>query len=141
MEHRLEFVRKLSGVDFYNDSKATSVDATLKALDSFPGGLWVILGGKDKGSDYRPLQAPLREKAKGALLIGKAGELIGSQLGDAVPLIHSGTLDAAVRDAYSRAQPGDTVLLAPACASFDQFTSYEHRGRVFKEVVAGLQEK
>ena len=141
VEHRLEFVRKLSGVDFYNDSKATSVDATLKALDSFPGGLWVILGGKDKGSDYRPLQAPLREKAKGALLIGKAGELIGSQLDDVVPLIHSGTLDAAVRDAYTRAQPGDTVLLAPACASFDQFTSYEHRGRVFKEVVAGLQEK
>ena len=141
VEHRLELVRRVSGVDFYNDSKATSVDATLKALDSFSGGLWVILGGKDKGSDYRPLQAPLREKARGTLLIGKAAPLIASHLDAAVPVIQAGTLDAAVREAYTRAQPGDTVLLAPACASFDQFTSYEHRGRVFKEVVAGLQER
>jgi UDP-N-acetylmuramoylalanine--D-glutamate ligase len=141
VEHRLEFVRRLDGIDFYNDSKATSVDATLKALDSFPGGLWVILGGKDKGSDYHPLQAPLREKAHGVLLIGKAAPLIASHLEDAVPVIQSGTLDAAVREAYARAQSGDTVLLAPACASFDQFTGYEQRGRVFKEVVAGLQEK
>jgi UDP-N-acetylmuramoylalanine--D-glutamate ligase len=141
VEHRLEFVRRLSGVDFYNDSKATSVDATLKALDSFPGGLWVILGGKDKGSDYHPLQAPLREKARGVLLIGAAAGLIASHLDGVAPVIQSGTLDAAVREAYVRAQRGDTVLLAPACASFDQFSSYEHRGRVFKEVVAELQEK
>jgi UDP-N-acetylmuramoylalanine--D-glutamate ligase len=141
VEHRLEFVRRVSGVDFYNDSKATSVDATLKALDSFPGNLWVILGGKDKGSDYHPLQAPLREKARGALLIGKSAALIASHLDGVVPAIQSGTLDAAVREAYARAKPGDTVLLAPACASFDQFTGYEHRGRVFKEVVAGLEEK
>ena len=141
VEHRLEFVQRLSGVDFYNDSKATSVDATLKALDSFPGSLWVILGGKDKGSDYHPLNAPLREKAHGVLLIGAAAALIASHLDAAVPVIQSGTLDAAVREAYARAQPGDTVLLAPACASFDQFTGYEQRGRVFKEVVASLQEK
>ena len=141
VEHRLEFVRRVSGVDFYNDSKATSVDATLKALDSFPGGLWVILGGKDKGSDYRPLIAPLRARAHGALLIGASAELIAAHLGDAVPLIASGTLESAVREAYARSQAGDTVLLAPACASFDQFSSYGHRGRVFKEVVAGLQEK
>ena len=141
VEHRLEFVRRVSDVDFYNDSKATSVDATLKALDSFTGGLWVILGGKDKGSDYHPLQKPLREKAKGALLIGKSAPLIASQLNGAVPVMQAGTLDAAVREAYSRARPGDTVLLAPACASFDQFTSYEHRGRVFKEVVASLRER
>jgi UDP-N-acetylmuramoylalanine--D-glutamate ligase len=141
VEHRLEFVRKLNGIDFYNDSKATSVDATLKALDSFPGNLWVILGGKDKGSDYHPLQAPLRAKAHGVLLIGKAAELIESQLDGSVPVIQSDTLDDAVREAYARAQPGDTVLLAPACASFDQFTGYEHRGRVFKEVVGSLQEK
>jgi UDP-N-acetylmuramoylalanine--D-glutamate ligase len=141
VEHRLEFVSSLHGIDFYNDSKATSVDATLKALDSFPGGLWVILGGKDKGSDYHPLQAPLREKAHGVLLIGKAAELIASHLDNVVPVLQSGTLDAAVREAYARAHPGDTVLLAPACASFDQFTSYEHRGRVFKEVVTSLQEK
>jgi UDP-N-acetylmuramoylalanine--D-glutamate ligase len=141
VEHRLEFVRCLNGIDFYNDSKATSVDATLKALDSFPGSLWVILGGKDKGSDYHPLQAPLREKAHGALLIGAAAALIASHLDGVVPVIQSGTLDSAVREAYARAEPGDTVLLAPACASFDQFTGYEHRGRVFKEVVSGLQEK
>ena len=141
VEHRLEFVRRVSGVDFYNDSKATSVDATLKALDSFPGNLWVILGGKDKGSNYRPLQPPLHEKAHGALLIGAAAGLIASHLDAAVPVIQSGTLDAAVREAYARAQPGDTVLLAPACASFDQFTGYEQRGRVFKEVVADLKEK
>jgi UDP-N-acetylmuramoylalanine--D-glutamate ligase len=141
VEHRLEFVRRVSGVDFYNDSKATSVDATLKALDSFPGNLWVILGGKDKGSDYHPLQMPLRSKAHGALLIGKAAELIAEHLENCVPLIQSGTLDAAVREAYARAQDGDTVLLAPACASFDQFSGYEQRGRVFKEVVGSLQEK
>jgi UDP-N-acetylmuramoylalanine--D-glutamate ligase len=141
VEHRLEFVRRVSGVDFYNDSKATSVDATLKALDSFPGNLWVILGGKDKGSDYHPLQAPLREKAHGVLLIGAAAALIASHLEDAVPVMQSGTLAVAVQEASARAQPGDTVLLAPACASFDQFTGYEQRGRVFKEVVAGLQEK
>jgi len=141
VEHRLEFVRQVSGVDYYNDSKATSVDATLKALDSFPANLWIILGGKDKGSDYHPLQAPLREKAHGALLIGAAAPLIASHLDDAVPVIQAGTLDAAVREAYTRAQPGDTVLLAPACASFDQFTGYEQRGRVFKEVVADLQER
>jgi UDP-N-acetylmuramoylalanine--D-glutamate ligase len=141
VEHRLELVRRLDGVDFYNDSKATSVDATLKALDSFPGGLWVILGGKDKGSDYHPLQEPLKQKARGVLLIGKSAELIASHLENAVPEIQAGTLDVAVREAFARAEPGDTVLLAPACASFDQFTSYEHRGRVFKEVVAGLREK
>jgi UDP-N-acetylmuramoylalanine--D-glutamate ligase len=141
VEHRLEFVRKVSGVDFYNDSKATSVDATLKALDSFPGGLWVILGGKDKGSDYHPLQAPLREKARGVMLIGAAAGLIASHLDDVVPVTQAGTLDVAVREAYAQARPGDTVLLAPACASFDQFSSYGQRGRVFKEVVASLQEK
>ncbi|HEY3840121.1 MAG TPA: UDP-N-acetylmuramoyl-L-alanine--D-glutamate ligase [Bryobacteraceae bacterium] len=141
VEHRLEFVRKVSGVDFYNDSKATSVDATLKALDSFPGGLWVILGGKDKGSDYRPLREPLQEKARGVMLIGAAAELIASHLENVVPVTMAGTLDLAVREAYAQARPGDTVLLAPACASFDQFSSYGHRGRVFKEEVAGLAEK
>lgn len=139
VEHRLEFVRRIDGVDFYNDSKATSVDATLKALDSFPGGLWVILGGKDKGSDYRPLQGPLREKAHAALLIGAAAEKIALHLDNAVPVVQSGTLDAAAREAFTRAHAGDTVLLAPACASFDQFKSYEHRGQVFKEIVAQLE--
>jgi UDP-N-acetylmuramoylalanine--D-glutamate ligase len=141
VEHRLEFVRSVSGIDFYNDSKATNVDATRKALDAFPGNLWVILGGKDKGSDYTVLRAPLEAKAKGVMLIGAAGPKIREQMQGSAPLHDSGVLDAAVRDAYARASTGDTVLLAPACASFDQFTGYEHRGRVFKEIVHALKEK
>jgi UDP-N-acetylmuramoylalanine--D-glutamate ligase len=141
VEHRLEFVRQVNGVDFYNDSKATSVDATLKALDSFPGHLWIILGGKDKGSDYHPLNAPLGEKASGVLLIGAAAEKIASHMDPSIPVTRAGTLDAAIREAFARAHSGDTILLAPACASFDQFSSYEHRGRVFKEIVSSLGEK
>ena len=139
VEHRLEFVRNLNGVDFYNDSKATSVDATLKALDALSGGLWVILGGKDKGLDYTVLRAPLAAKAHAALLIGAAAPKIAEQLRSAVPLEHAGTLENAVRFAYRHAQPGDTILLAPACASFDQFKSYEHRGQVFKSLVQQLE--
>ncbi len=141
VEHRLEFVRNVSGVDFYNDSKATNVDATLKALDAFPGGLWVILGGKDKGSDYTVLRQPLSEKARAVMLIGAAASKIRGQIEGAVPLMDSKTLDVAVRDAYAAAKPGDTVLLAPACASFDQFDNYEHRGRAFKSLVAQLEPK
>jgi UDP-N-acetylmuramoylalanine--D-glutamate ligase len=141
VEHRLEFVRSVSGVDFYNDSKATSVDATLKALDAFPGGLWVILGGKDKGLDYAPLRAPLEAKARAALLIGAAAAKISSQLRGAAPLVDSRTLDAAIAYAFAKSQPGDTVLLAPACASFDQFKSFEHRGQVFKQIVNQLRPK
>jgi UDP-N-acetylmuramoylalanine--D-glutamate ligase len=141
VEHRLEFVRNVSGVDFYNDSKATNVDAALKALDAFPGGLWVILGGKDKDSDYTVLRQPLAEKARAVMLIGAAAAKIRGQIAGAVPLVDAKTLDVAVRDAYAAAQPGDTVLLAPACASFDQFDNYEHRGRVFKSLVAQLEPK
>jgi UDP-N-acetylmuramoylalanine--D-glutamate ligase len=139
VEHRLEFVRTVRGVDFYNDSKATNVDATLKALEAFEGGLWVILGGKDKDSDYSFLADALRKKARAVLLIGAAAGKIAGQLKDGVALIDSGTLDAAIREAYARASPGDTVLLAPACASFDQFENYEHRGRVFKQLVQELE--
>src|SRR5208283_2042402 len=108
------FVRNVSGIDFYNDSKATSVDATLKALDAFGGGLWVILGGKDKGLDYAPLRAPLAAKARAAMLIGTAAPKIAAALAGAAPLVEAGTLDRAVRTVYERAEPGDTVLLAPA---------------------------
>ena len=141
VEHRLEFVRNVSGVDFYNDSKATNVDATLKALAAFAGGLWVILGGKDKGSDYTALRQPLTQKARGVLLIGAAAAKIRGQIEGTAPLYDSKTLDVALRDSYAGAQPGDTVLLAPACASFDQFENYEHRGRVFKTLVAQLEPK
>ena len=141
VEHRLEFVREIAGVSYYNDSKATNVDATLKAIDAFPGGLWIILGGKDKDSDYTVLRDPLRAKARAALLIGAAARKIAAHLGeDAVPVMHCGTLASAVEQAYRSAESGDTVLLAPACASFDQFDNFEHRGRVFKELVNALQE-
>ena len=141
VEHRLEFVRNVGGVDFYNDSKATSVDATLKALEAFPGGLWVILGGKDKGLDYSVLREPLAAKAHAALLIGAAAAKIARQLDGAVPLVQAGTLDAAVAHGFRNGGPGDTVLLAPACASFDQFRSFEHRGEVFKQLVNQLVPK
>ncbi|MGO9642722.1 MAG: Mur ligase family protein, partial [Candidatus Acidiferrales bacterium] len=141
VEHRIEFVAEISGVSYYNDSKATNVDATLKALDAFPGGLFVILGGKDKGSDYGILRKPLRERARLVLLIGAAAQKIESQLRGAVPVVQAGTLDRAVEVAFARARPGETVLLAPACSSFDQFESYEHRGRVFKQLVRRLAEK
>ncbi len=140
VEHRLELVREVGGVAYYNDSKATSVDATLKAIDAFPGGLWIILGGKDKNSDYTVLREPLRARARAALLIGAAAGKIAGHLGnDSVPLLQCVTLAEAVREAHRSAKPGDTVLLAPACASFDQFESFEHRGRVFKELVNALE--
>lgn len=138
VEHRLEFVRQRAGVAWYNDSKATNVDATLKAIAAFDGGLWVILGGKDKNSDYSALAAPLRMKAHAALLIGAAADKIEAQLRGTVPLLHAGTIASAVAEASARARTGDTVLLAPACASFDQFQNFEHRGREFKRLVKEL---
>ncbi|HEY7826572.1 MAG TPA: UDP-N-acetylmuramoyl-L-alanine--D-glutamate ligase [Candidatus Acidoferrales bacterium] len=138
VEHRLEFVAEIAGVQFYNDSKATNVDATVKALEAFPGPLLVILGGKDKGSSYAPLRDLLHQRARMALLIGAASEKIAAELGDAVSVARAGTMARAVEEAMNAAQPGDVVLLAPACSSFDQFENYEHRGRVFKELVAAL---
>jgi UDP-N-acetylmuramoylalanine--D-glutamate ligase len=114
------------------------VDATLKAVDAFAGNLWVILGGKDKGLDYAALREPLAAKARAALLIGAAAPKIASQLKGAVRLMDAKTMDQAISWAYAEARPGDTVLLAPACASFDQFRSFEHRGEVFKQLVWGL---
>jgi len=139
VEHRLEFVAEINGVSFYNDSKATNVDAAVKALEAFPGPLLVILGGKDKGSPYEPLRAPLKQVARGAFLIGEAASKIATEVGDAVPMTEAGTLDRAVQLAFEQAKPGNVVLLAPACSSFDQFENYEHRGRVFKQLVAELE--
>ena len=138
VEHRLELVATVNGIAFYNDSKATNVDATMKALESFPGNIHLILGGKDKGSDYSILNPLLRERTRRAYLIGAAAEKIGAQIQGATPLVRSGTLDRAVQQAFAAATPGDVVLLAPACASFDQFENYEHRGRAFKELVLSL---
>jgi UDP-N-acetylmuramoylalanine--D-glutamate ligase len=141
VEHRLEFVSEIAGVRYYNDSKATNVDATLKALDAFPGRILIILGGKDKESDYTVLQKPLREKAILALLIGAAAEKIENQISGSVALERAETLERAVETASHAAQRGDVVLLAPACASFDQFQNYEHRGRVFKDLVHQLEKQ
>jgi UDP-N-acetylmuramoylalanine--D-glutamate ligase len=139
VEHRLEFVAEIAGVRYYNDSKATNVDATLKALDAFPGRILIILGGKDKGSDYTLLQTPLRDKAILALLIGAAADKIEKQIAGSVAIERAGTIERAVETAAHAARPGDIVLLAPACASFDQFQNFEHRGRVFKELVHQLE--
>ncbi len=137
VEHRLEFVGNLNGVAWYNDSKATNVDATLKAIAAFDGGLWIILGGKDKGSDYTPLVEALKGKVEGALLIGAAADKVEKQIAG-LPIHRCETLEIAVHEAHARARSGETVLLAPACASFDQFNSYEHRGREFKRMAAAL---
>ena len=141
VEHRLEYVATVRGVEFYNDSKATNVDATIKALESFPANIHLILGGKDKGSDYTVLKPLLKERARRVYTIGAAAEKIESHLGDIVEVVRTGTLEAAVKRAAASAQSGDVVLLAPACASFDQFENYEHRGRVFKQTVQALAEQ
>jgi UDP-N-acetylmuramoylalanine--D-glutamate ligase len=137
VEHRLEFVTTIRGVDYYNDSKATNVDATIKALESFPANIHLILGGKDKGSDYAVLNDLLRQRVKRVYTIGAAAVKIESQI-KGPDVVHAETLENAIRKANAVAQSGDVVLLAPACASFDQFKSYEHRGKMFKEIVRGL---
>jgi UDP-N-acetylmuramoylalanine--D-glutamate ligase len=139
VEHRLEFVAAIHGVDYYNDSKATNVDATAKAIASFPGNIHLILGGKDKNSDYAQLNALLRARVKAVYTIGSAAEKIEGQIAGVTRVVHSGTLEAAVDQAANQAVAGDVVLLAPACSSFDQFENYEHRGRVFKQAVKARQ--
>ena len=138
VEHRLEYVATIRGVEYYNDSKATNVDATIKALESFPANIHLILGGKDKGSDYTVLNDLLRQRAKRVYTIGAAAGKIESQIKGAAEIVHAETLENAIQRASDSAQPGDIVLLAPACASFDQFRNYEHRGKVFKETVKAL---
>jgi len=137
VEHRLEYVATIRGVEYYNDSKATNVDATIKALESFPANIHLILGGKDKGSDYTVLNDLLRQRVKRVYTIGAAAAKIESQI-KGTEVVQAETLETAVKRAAAAAQPGDVVLLAPACASFDQFRNYEHRGQVFKEVVWAL---
>ena len=138
VEHRLEFVRDLNGVRWFNDSKATNVDATAKAIEAFPGGIWLILGGKDKDSDYSTLSPLLRARVKAVITIGSAAEKIESHLAGVVKIEKAGTMERAVAWARNEAKSGDVVLLAPACSSFDQFENYEHRGRVFKQLVGAL---
>jgi UDP-N-acetylmuramoylalanine--D-glutamate ligase len=140
VEHRLEFVADINGVHYFNDSKATNVDATMKAIAAFSGGVHLILGGKDKNSDYTLLRPLLKERVTAVYTIGAASEKIEREIDGATRIVASKTLAAAVDNASRDAKAGDVVLLAPACASFDQFDSYEHRGRVFKELVAERQQ-
>jgi len=142
VEHRIEFVRELNGVRYYNDSKGTNVDATVKALESFASGIWLILGGRDKASDYTPLKPLIEARGRAVLLIGEATPIIEKQLaGLALPMTRCGDMASAVAYAAARVVPGDVVLLSPACASFDQYSGYNERGRHFKSLVNGLDKK
>jgi UDP-N-acetylmuramoylalanine--D-glutamate ligase len=139
VEHRLEYVATENGVDYYNDSKATNVDAAAKAIAAFPMGIHLILGGKDKNSNYADLSDLIRQRVKAIYTIGSAAAKIESQLRGVVPIVPCETLERAVAAARSAALQhgidGDVILLSPACSSFDQFENYEHRGRIFKELV------
>ena len=142
VEHRLEEVAEINGVRFFNDSKATSVDATMKALEAFAGDkgkVVLILGGRGKQAPYSPLAPLVSERVRKMILIGEDAPAIERDLGSAAPFEHASDMRDAVRKAFDEAQPGDVVLLAPACASFDMFESFEQRGRVFKEEVSSLE--
>ena len=138
VEHRLELVKVVNGVEFYNDSKATNVDAAMKAVASFAGGIHLILGGKDKDSDYSLMSGMLKERVKIVYTIGSAAEKIERQLQGVVKIVPAETLQVAVAKAAKAATIGDVVLLSPACSSFDQFENYEQRGRVFRQLVNEL---
>ena len=141
VEHRLELVAEIEGIQFYNDSKATNTDATLKALEAFEAGIVLILGGRDKGSDFTVLSSLIKERVRHLILLGEASEKIKLQLSGIVPTLQAGSMDEAARFAFKQAAKGDVVLLAPACASFDMFQNYEHRGRAFKESVTRLMNR
>jgi UDP-N-acetylmuramoylalanine--D-glutamate ligase len=138
VEHRIEYVAEIDGVKFFNDSKATNVDSTLKALQAFQRNIIVILGGKDKDSDYTVLGPLIRERVKRIVLIGAASDKIASQLDGDAPMSRAVSMEEAVLKSMEVATAGDTILLAPACASFDMFNNFEHRGKVFKEAVHKL---
>jgi UDP-N-acetylmuramoylalanine--D-glutamate ligase len=138
IEHRLEWVSRLDGVNYFNDSKGTNVGAVVKSLKSFEEPIILIAGGKDKGGDYGPLKELIARRVKGMALIGEAKERIFSALGSLTETAKLGTLEEAVRWAKSKADPGDIVLLSPACSSYDMFSNYQDRGQRFKEIVHHL---
>ncbi len=144
VEHRLEFVAEIEGVKFYNDSKATSVDAALKALEALAeeaGKIILILGGRGKNAPYAPLEKLIKEKVRALVLIGEDADNIESQLKDSAEIIRAVSMTDAVQKSFESAEKNDSVLLAPACASFDMFSSYEERGKVFKNLVFELDSK
>lgn len=141
VEHRIEFVSEIGGVKFYNDSKATSVDATLKALEALSesdGKVVLILGGRGKNAPYTPLIPLVERSVRALVLIGEDADNIESQLRGTSDIVRASSMEDAVRSSLEAAESGDAVLLAPACASFDMFRSFEHRGVVFKEAVSNL---
>jgi UDP-N-acetylmuramoylalanine--D-glutamate ligase len=139
LPHRLQPVAEVRDRWYYNDSKATNVDSTLLAIQSFPQKLVLILGGKDKGSDYAPLVEPIRQRARQVLLIGAAADKIDRALPPDIPRRRVRDMDDAVRTGLAVSEPGDVVVLSPACASFDMFDNFEHRGDVFCELVRKLK--
>jgi UDP-N-acetylmuramoylalanine--D-glutamate ligase len=141
VEHVLEHVADIRGVAFFNDSKATNVDAARKSLESFDTPLLVIVGGRYKGGDFADLAPAITRRGRAVLAIGEARDRVARALSATVPVLPCDTLRAAVETALARAQPGDTVLLAPACSSFDMFRDYAERGRAFKEEVRRLAER
>lgn len=141
LEHRLEWVRDIDGVGFFNDSKGTNVGAVVKSLMSIQRPILLIAGGKDKGGDYSPLKNLIAERVKGMAVIGEARERIGGALGGLTETVQWNTLEEAVHWAFSRARSGDVVLLSPACSSFDMFENYQERGKRFKAIVHELKEK
>jgi UDP-N-acetylmuramoylalanine--D-glutamate ligase len=140
VEHVLERVAVVRGVAFYNDTKATNVDAALKSIESFAGSVLPILGGRYKGGDFGALAPALARHGKAALAIGEARERIAQALAPTLPVVDCASLEEAVQEAFRRAAPGDTVLLAPGCSSFDMFTDYAARGRAFKDEVRRLED-
>lgn len=140
LDHRLEHVSTVGGVDFYNDSKATNPDATARAIESFAAPVILLAGGRNKGMDMAAL-APLSQSLKAALLFGESASDIEQVLAKSTTVERAESLEDAVRRSYELAQPGDVVLLSPACASFDMFKDYEERGTVFKNAVAQLAGK
>lgn len=139
VEHRLEMVGKIAGIRFINDSKATNVESSAVAVRAMTGGVHIILGGLGKGAPYAPILEAGRDKILSMVLIGKAKDEIFAQLGKQFPSQFAATLEEAVAICFELARPGETVLLSPACASFDMFTSFEHRGEVFKAAVNALK--
>lgn len=139
VEHRLERVRELSGVTFYNDSKATNMDSAAQALQAFTEPMIVIMGGKDKGAEFEVLRPWVSDRVRMLILIGAAADEISDSLGDHVAIVRAQDMEQAVELAFERAHSGDVVLLSPGCASFDMFDDFEHRGRVFKESVNALK--
>jgi len=135
LPHRTQWVAERDGVTWYNDSKGTNVGATLAAVSGMPGKVVLIAGGEGKGADFTLLRDAVVNKARAVILIGRDAALIEAALADAAPILHAQDLDDAVRQARDAAQHGDAVLLSPACASFDMFDNYEHRGQVFTDAV------